>query len=83
MMIHTVKQGIKRVLVPLKHEINRYPLLKRPIMAVLHRFPDLEYRLKRIGRPPMGQQSRYIPAFTPNAARVFAYLAGHQKESEP
>ena len=83
MMMHTLKQGVKRILVPLKHGINRYPALKRPIMAVLHRFPDLEYRLKRLGRPPAEQPSRYIPAFTPNAARVFACLAGHQKESEP
>ena len=82
MLIRILKQSVKSVLVSLKHRINRYPAIKRPIMSFLHRFPDLEYRLKMMGRIQPELDSRYIPAFTPDAAKVFEYLTGHQREDK-
>ena len=43
------KRNTKKILISLKHRINRHPALKSCIMGMLSHFPRLEYRLKRLG----------------------------------
>lgn len=67
------KRNTKKILISLKHRINRHPALKSCIMGMLSHFPRLEYRLKRLGHN-QSLDAAYVPGFSPAAESIYFQL---------
>lgn len=72
------KNLLKTILLHTKDYINSRPGLKQKVMSLLRYFPDVTYRLKKLGRIE-AETEHYNPEFNKNAQIIYNRLRIHNE----